>query len=179
MTTSSPAPAATRLRPLADADVADVLALNEQEVHLLAPLDEEKLRRIHDLARAVDVIEVDGGFGGFVITVGAGTAYWSELYRWFDERYDDFVYLDRVVLHERVRRRGVGRAVYDRLEEQAWRELTARGATPRMVLEVNIDPPNEPSLAFHRARGYAEVGRTDVTGHGVTMMVKDLTAPSG
>jgi uncharacterized protein len=169
----------TLLRPMSEADVADVLTLNEAEVHLLAPMDEDKLRRIHDLARAVDVIEVDGGFGGFVITVGAGAAYWSELYRWFDERYDDFVYLDRVVLHERVRRRGVGRAVYDQLEAQARRDLSARGATPRMTLEVNIDPPNEPSLAFHRGRGYVDVGRTGVTGHQVTMMVKDLTGPLG
>ena len=162
------------LRPMTEPDVADVLALNEAEVHLLAPLDEEKLGRIHALARAVDVIEVDGGFGGFVITVGAGTAYWSELYRWFDERYDDFVYLDRVVLHERVRRRGVGRAVYDRLEDQARQELAARGMTPRMTLEVNVDPPNEPSLAFHRNRGYVEVGQQVWSDHLLTMMEKPV-----
>lgn len=168
-------PANVRLRPMTEADVAEVLELNEAEVHLLAPMDEDKLRRIHALARAVDVIDVDGAFGGFVITMAAGTPYWSEHYRWFGERYDDFVYLDRVVLHERVRRRGVGRVVYDTLETAAHDELAARGSTPRLTLEVNVEPPNEPSLAFHRARGYVEIGRSGEPGHVVSMMVKDLT----
>ncbi len=44
-----------------------------------------------------------------------------------------------------------------------------------MCLEVNLDPPNEPSLAFHRRRGYVEVGRQVATGHLVSLMVKELS----
>ena len=43
--------------------------------------------------------------------------------------------------------------VYDEIEARA-------RLAPVMCLEVNLDPPNEPSLAFHRRRGYVEVGRT-------------------
>ncbi len=165
--TSQPSPPSVRLRPLTPADRAAVLQLNLAEVHLLAPMDETRLELLLRLADRFDVIEVDGGFGGFVITVAAGSAYDSENYRWFTQRYPSFTYLDRIVLASTARRRGVGSLVYDELE-------AAASAHGRMALEVNVVPPNEPSLAFHRARGYAEVGRLGDPGHLVTLMTKEL-----
>jgi predicted GNAT superfamily acetyltransferase len=41
-----------------------------------------------------------------------------------------------------------------------------------MCLEVNLEPPNEPSLAFHRRRGYVEVGQQVWSDHLLTMMEK-------
>jgi predicted GNAT superfamily acetyltransferase len=43
-----------------------------------------------------------------------------------------------------------------------------------MALEVNLVPPNPGSLAFHRGRGYAEVGRLGDEEHRVAMLTKDL-----
>ena len=86
-----------------------------------------------------------------MITFAAGSAYDGENFAWFSERYEDFGYLDRVVIDEDFRRRGLASRVYD--------ELKAACGRPVFALEVNLDPPNEPSLAFHHARGYAEVGR--------------------
>jgi len=162
------APASTRLRPATDADADAVLALNEVEVHNLAPMDLARFRALRALADRFDVIEVDGGFGGFVVTFPPGTAYDSPNYRWFGSRLDGcFYYLDRVVLDPSVRRRGVGGWVYDRLEEVAT-------AYRRMALEVNLVPENVPSLAFHRARGYVEVGRLGDDTHLVSLMEKEL-----
>ena len=41
-----------------------------------------------------------------------------------------------------------------------------------MTLEVNVDPPNHGSLAFHQRRGYVEVGRLGEPGHVVGLMAK-------
>jgi uncharacterized protein len=46
----------------------------------------------------------------------------------------------------------------------------------RMTLEVNVDPPNLGSLAFHERRGYVEVGRLGEPGHVVGLMAKELSA---
>jgi predicted GNAT superfamily acetyltransferase len=157
-----------RLRPLTDHDEAAVLALNETNVVKLAPLDGDRLRQLREWAHRADAVEVDGAFAGFVITFTAGTAYDSENYRWFTERYGtDFYYLDRIVLDAKVRRGGIGSAVYDALE---------RIAEPhgRMVLEVNLLPPNPASLSFHNGRGYKEVGTLGDSDHLVTLMVKEL-----
>ena len=109
-----------------------------------------------------------GRFAGFVLTFMSGADYDGENFAWFGERYDDFCYLDRVVVHEDFRRQGLGTHLYDVLEEHAAR------TTPWFTLEVNLDPPNLPSLAFHRSRGFEEVGRRGSPGHVVTMMAKSL-----
>ena len=154
------------LRPLTDGDVDDVLALNHRNVVKLAPLDVERLELLQSMADRVDVVDVDGAFGGFVITFEPGTAYDSENYRWFTERHGDgFYYLDRIVLHEDFGRRGLGGFVYDEVEAVARRH-------GRMALEVNLVPRNAASLAFHERRGYVEVGRLGDEEHLVSLMEK-------
>lgn len=160
------------LRPIGPADVDDVLALNQRNVDLLAPMDEARLAELAGWAERADVIDLAGVFAGFVLTFAPGTPYDSANYRWFSHHFGDaFTYLDRIVLHEDVRRRGLGTAVYDLLEEQA-------AASTRMALEVNVEPPNPASLAFHAARGYVEVGRRVDGGKAVSLLAKDLT-PAG
>lgn len=97
----------------------------------------------------------------------AGTTYDSLNYRWFTDQGREFYYLDRIVLREEYRRRGLGGSVYDELE---------RVATPygRLCLEVNLLPRNEASLAFHARRGYVEVGQLGDDEHRVSLMEKAL-----
>lgn len=153
------------LRPMTDDDVLTVLELNARDVELLSPLDAPRLRLLRGWADRALVLDVGEELAGFVLTFAPGSPYDSENYRWFTQRYDDFTYLDRVVVDERFRRRGLARRVYDALEA---------GARGRMALEVNVDPPNEPSLAFHHGRGYGEVGRLGDPGHVVSLMVREL-----
>jgi predicted GNAT superfamily acetyltransferase len=161
-------PPSAVLRPFERRDVADVLALNAAEVFWLAPMDEARLWEVHAVSDLFVVAELDGEFAGFVVTVAPGTAYDSENYRWFTDRYgEDFYYLDRVALTGATRRRGVGSQVYDLAEATAQRY-------GRLALEVRQEPPNEVSLAFHTSRGYAPVGVLGEPGHRNTLMVKEL-----
>lgn len=146
-----------------------MLALNERFVNLLSPLDENRLKQLLDWDARAEIICWDSAFAGFVITFVAGSAYDSVNYRWFAQGYapdnTEFGYLDRIVLDPVFRRRRLGSAVYDELEGRAGRVFT---------LEVNVEPPNEPSLAFHRARGYTEVHRQESSGHLVGLFTKEL-----
>jgi uncharacterized protein len=158
------------LRPITEADVPAVLALNHRFVDVLSPLDAERLLWLVGLADHADVVEVNDRVVGFVLTMAPGAAYDSENYRWHAERYDDaFYYLDRIVIAEEMRRRGLAAFVYDAMEEIAH-------GFGRMALEVNVDPPNVESLAFHEHRGYLEVGRRGEPGHLVGLMAKEFTA---
>jgi predicted GNAT superfamily acetyltransferase len=160
------------LRPMTQSDVAAVLALNEEHVDLLSPMDGDRLSELRRWASRADVILADGQVAGFVLVFGPGTGYDSENYRWFDARFGpDFDYLDRIVIADRFRRRGLASAVYDAVEHVASR----RG---RLALEVNIEPPNEASLAFHRRRGYQEVGRLGPEGHRVSLMARAFSTES-
>ncbi len=160
-----------RLRPAAAADDDDVLALNLADEVFLAPMDRGRLGYLRERADRFDVVEVDGRPAGFVVTMASGAGYDSPNYRWFTERYGDaFYYLDRIVLSPRVRRRGVAGLVYDEVEAVAT-------AHRRLTLEVNLVPPNPASLAFHRRRGYAEVGRLGDDEHLVVLLTKELAGP--
>lgn len=159
------------LRPITDADVPAVLTLNHRYVEVLSPLDAERLEWLVGLADRAEVLELGGEVAGFVVTFRPGSAYDSENYCWFAERFGaEFYYLDRIVVAEHLRRRGLARFVYDAMEEAAQ-------DYGRMALEVNVDPPNTGSLAFHGQRGYAEVGRLGEPGHAVALLVKELAAP--
>lgn len=158
------------LRDIADLDVPLVLDLNERNVELLAPLDAARLDQLSTWAHRAQVIEVAGEPAGFVITIPAGTDYDSPNYRWFSALYgSSFHYLDRIVFEDRFRRRGLGSVVYDMIEADA-------ATAGRLALEVNAEPPNPASLAFHAARGFAEVGRLGAPGKTVAMLAKDLTS---
>lgn len=157
-------PAPQVLRPMTDDDVDAVLRMNADHVELLSPMDAARLAQLRAWASRADVIECDGETAGFVLVFSPGTDYDSENYRWFTARFGDrFDYLDRIVIDDRFRRRGLASAVYDEVEAAAL-------PRDRLVLEVNIDPPNEPSLAFHRRRGFEEVGRLGPAGHRVSLM---------
>jgi predicted GNAT superfamily acetyltransferase len=136
---------------MSDDDTAAVLRLNEESVWALSPLDAAGLATARDRASHPFVGAIDGTLAAFAIVYSPGAEYGSVNYRWFTERFDDFLYLDRIVVDRSFRRRGLASAMYDHAEEQA----TAHG---RLVCEVYSTPPNEASLAFHRNRGFREIG---------------------
>ncbi len=152
------------LRPIAVADHAAIVACNDAEVPRVSHLGVDGLG---DLLRYVDLgvlVEVDGVLAGFVLAIAPGTAYRSVNYRAFEERGTDHLYVDRLVTAPAFRRRGLATRLSDAVEDHA--RTTGRA---EVTCEVNVRPPNPASLAFHRARGFREVGRQDTTGGTLTV----------
>lgn len=159
-----------QLRDAAPRDWSRLLELNAASVAELSPLDEQRLRYILALAHSCLVADIDGEVVAFAIAVAPATDYDSANYGWFGERYERFLYLDRIAVAAQSRRRGVGARLYDAME-------AAAVPLERMVCDVNIAPRNEASLAFHASRGYREVGQL---AHGpartVALMSKELAS---
>jgi predicted GNAT superfamily acetyltransferase len=157
------------IRGLADDDLAAVLVANQAEVPAVGPLDAGRLRSLVALADPVLVAEAGDALAGFVVALPPGTSYGSPNYRWLSERYDDFVYVDRVVVLPAARGAGVGRALYDAVVDRADASV--------LLAEVNTRPRNDESLAFHAAYGFSEVGRAEPYGDGTE--VAYLARPLG
>ena len=141
------------IRPAEPGDYPEILALNEEWVQATSPLDERALADLHGQAAYHRVAELDGRVVGFLLAIGPGQPYQSLNYTWFAARYDEFLYIDRVVVAGAHQRRGVGAALYDDAAAFA-----AAGGFRRLVCEVNIEPPNPGSDALHAGRGFVEVG---------------------
>jgi uncharacterized protein len=159
-------------RPIEPRDYAEAIRINQLDVDKLAPLHADRLQLLASMSVHAHVADIDGAVAGLVITMPPGTAYDSDNYAWFSERYTEFLYLDRIVVSDQFRRRGVASFIYDHAEADA----ASRGGI--MLLEVNIEPANPPSLLFHANRGYREVGRLEHDGGNkiTSMMSKDCRA---
>ena len=163
---------AMNLRDFRIGDLPAIHAINEAETPAVGSATEAQLAHLVAQSSVAIVADVGGAVAGFCVVLGPGADYASVNYRWFSERYRDFVYLDRVAISPTFQRRGLGRAMYDEVERRA--PLVRPGAT-HFTLEVNLRPRNDPSLAFHDRLGFAEVGRQE-TDYGalVSMMAKPL-----
>jgi uncharacterized protein len=156
-----------QLREATDADQPALLELNQDSVQELSPLDAERLRYILALAHRSVVVERDGEVLAFAIAIAPGTDYDSRNYARLSERFERFLYLDRIAVAAGARRQGLGAMLYDALEDAA-------RPFGRMVCDVNVQPPNEPSLAFHAARGYQPLEELAHAEKKVVLMSKEL-----
>ena len=162
------------IRPAAPEDFAAILALNEEWVKFTSPLDEGALAQLHAQAAYHRVVELDGRVAGFLLAVGPGRRYESLNYRWFAARHDDFLYIDRVVVGGAHQRSGLGAALYEDVTAFA-----AAGGYGRLVCEVNAEPPNPGSDAFHSRRGFVEVGTQWVADGTKRVSLRELVLGDG
>lgn len=149
------------------ADEAAILALNQVHVAETSALEAPQLRAL--LAQAFHVGLRDGGREAFLIALDQDALYSSPNFQWFKSRHERFVYVDRVIVAPSQRGRGLARSLYE--------ELIAAAARMGHVLigcEVNVEPPNPASDAFHAVLGFLEVGRAAILPGG-TKRVRYLT----
>lgn len=162
------------LRAFVSNDLVAVHAINDAEVPAVGAETSEALAHIASESVITMVAEVDDEIAGFCFVLGPGADYDSLNYAWFAERYDDFVYLDRVAIPPAFRRRGLGRALYAEVERLAAQRCPR--ATD-FLLEVNLRPRNDTSLSFHDELGFVEVGqREGDDAKFVSMLAKPLRA---
>ncbi len=146
-------------------------ALNNAAVPNVNELDEETLFGLAEMAAFARVAVSDDGVLGMLLAFGPGASYGSLNYRWFDDRYDTFLYVDRVVVSESARGSGIGKRLYADLA------LFAESRSDCIACEVNEIPPNPGSMRFHEALGFRIVGRQETEGgaKAVALMMKVLT----
>ncbi len=135
-------------------DIDWIIALNAANTPAVSKLSREQYLELENMCCATLIAE--GGEGerlGFVMLMAPGRGYDSLNYKWFEDRLDSFLYVDRVAVAEAGRRKGVGLALYAEALEMA----EAHGAVV-LAAEVNIEPMNFVSLDFHKRLGFQALG---------------------
>lgn len=147
-----------------------VLELNNAAIPAVNALDLSELEQLAAQSCYFRVACSDEQVLGFLLMLAPGAIYKSLNYAWFSKKFDDFAYVDRIVIDPSIAGQGVGRKFYT----DAVNEL--KHNFRRITCEVNIKPPNPISLAFHAALGFEEVGQQDTEGgtKRVTLLTKAL-----
>ena len=167
------------LDSLDDATLQRLMSLNNAAVPAVSEVDQTRLR--HLIAQSpialITTSTADRSpeeITGFCLVMGPGADYDSVNFTWFAQRYERFIYLDRVVVDPAHHGQGLGRALY---EEVITRAQSIMPEAEQFCLEVNLRPRNDQSLAFHDRMGFTEVGQQE-TPYGilVSMMTRPLTA---
>lgn len=151
-------------------DLEAVLALNNEAGAGILSMDDAYARHLYDIADYFRIAEVDGRVAGFLIAVREHADHDSPNFLWFRERYEQFVYIDRIVVGSGWRRHGLGRVFY--CDVQSFAEVRV----PYLACEVFLEPRDDATMLFHGTFGFQEVGQQVMPGRGrrASMQAKDL-----
>ena len=162
------------VRALAVADWEGVLRINAESLPGVACLDRHELERLLSMPNEHLAIEgPDGGLGGYLLAFRNDAPYDGEEFLTFAKSASEsFIYIDQLAIETSYRQAGLGSILYEALELRAKNSLVAR-----LCCEINLEPPNPTSLAFHRAKGFTQSGSLATTdGRMVALMVKPLVS---
>ena len=137
-------------RHIIETDLDWVLALNRIHEMELSPLSRAALTALVTKAAYARVVDEAAAF---LIAFDQDAGYDSPNFLWFRARFSRFIYVDRIAVSDAHRGRGCARILYEDLFRYAFRDNHEV-----IVCEVNTEPPNPSSDAFHQAMGFTEMG---------------------
>ncbi|MDP1699305.1 MAG: GNAT family N-acetyltransferase [Xanthomonadaceae bacterium] len=158
------------IRDVSEHELDAVLALNNAAGKSILPMSREQLRFFFDCAAYFRVGLIDGNLAGFLIALTEDAEHASANFRWFKQRFEHFLYIDRIVIAKGHRGAGLGRMFYADL--QSFAEVRS----PRIACEVFLEPGNDIALLFHGTYGFNEVGQQLMPGieRRVSLLTKEL-----
>lgn len=150
-------------------DYDALLAMNTAAVPAVNRIDRQLLEGLHLQAETLLVARESATPAGFLLALNEGADYGSPNFLFFKRHYPRFAYVDRVVVDDRLRGRGIGAHLYQAL-------IAHRRHQGLITCEVNLEPPNPGSLAFHQRLGFRTVGEqtTEAGSKRVALMVLQL-----
>jgi predicted GNAT superfamily acetyltransferase len=153
------------LDPSTDLDV--VIAINNGGYPAVPMATSEEMTMLLGFASLAVVVENDDGdVAGFLIAMDPGLEYASENYVYFESRFDNHLYIDRIVLGEKARGLGLGSELYQAVFDKARSD-----GRDRVTCEVNLEPPNPGSLRFHRRWGFEDLDTQPTKGGQVVVQL--------
>lgn len=149
-------------------DLKNVLDLNQAALPHVSSVELSDMQDFLEYASPFLVLEENKELVGFMIVLQKGLAYESLNYGFFCNNYDDFDYVDRIVISETSRGNGLGTALYAYLFEHSNKNM--------VTCEINLKPENLNSMAFHKALGFTQVAEQKTQGgkKSVAMMIRKL-----
>jgi predicted GNAT superfamily acetyltransferase len=155
------------IRNLCSDDIPSLWRINEEGLPGTGKVSQEEIADLLTLSELSLGAYEDGLLTGFVICLLPRTRYGSLNYAWFNENYQDFLYVDRIAVSQKHRNKQIGSLLYERVFKHA-SELKFPVAA-----EVSLKPPNPDSMRFHERHKFSEAGILHHESMSVTMLIRN------
>ena len=156
-----------QLRTLGSEDIPAIWKINEQGLPGTGKVSQDEIAELIRLAELPLGAYEENELVGFVLCLLPRTKYASLNYAWFNQHYQDFLYVDRIAVLESHRNRTIGSILYQEVISYAQQNNYP------ITAEVSLMPPNPDSMRFHHRFGFSEVGVLHHESKSVTMMLRD------
>ena len=152
-------------QPIDSKSLEDMWAINQANIPEVGSIPTiEEFQKLTLLSSHIIVVQDDTEMAGFIILMREDQDYHSLNYQFLINKFDHFLYVDRVAIKDGFRRQGLGKKIYDEVFN------IAKILSIDVCCEVNTAPRNDPSLAFHNQYGFKEVGEKDFGDHSVVYL---------
>lgn len=141
------------IRNATECDFEAILKLNESEVKKTSTMNLKQLEALVEMSTYCKVATSNQKVIAFLIALAQGESYQSDNYIWFASRFEQFLYVDRIVVSAKFAGCGIGSQLYDDLLTFA-RQHNFKS----IACEYNLVPANPASNAFHNKYGFKEIG---------------------
>ena len=155
------------IRDLSVLDSRSIWEINEQGLPGTGKVSEDEIIKLMEYSSFSIGAYDNDNLLGFVICLPPATEYGSLNYAWFNQRYDRFLYVDRIAVSSDKRNQKIGSKLY-----QAVIDESVKHGVP-IAAEVNLRPPNLDSIRFHKRHGFTEVGEFTHGKKSVLMMLRE------
>ena len=149
-----------------------IVKMNQEALPAVSSVNINDMNHFLTIVDYFRSLKIEEKLVGFLIALTPGKEYHSINYKWFEKRFDSFMYVDRIVIDPSYQGNGLGKAFYNDLVD------FSNNKTDRITCEVNIRPKNEGSMIFHEKYGFVQVG-TQTTENGkkeVSLMEYKITS---
>ena len=154
------------VRQLVSEDVEAAWQINEQGLPGTGQVSQEEMVDLLSLCELPIGVFEENSLLGFALCLLPRTRYASLNYAWFNQRYQEFLYVDRIAVGEDYRGQGIGTLLYQKVIEYAEQQSCSVAA------EVNLKPPNPGSIRFHHLHNFTEIGVFEQNEKTVSMMLR-------
>ena len=150
--------------------VSDIYIINQDNVPKVGSLDSiDQQKKLLSVSSYHSILLEDDELIGFAICFRESRPYWSENYKYFENKLDRFLYVDRIAIRNDYRRQGHAKRMYEDIFSFAGHD----GLT--VTAEVNTKPANQGSIRFHEYMGFKEVGMRSFDDHDVAYFEANQT----
>lgn len=131
-----------------------LLEVNNEAVPDVNLLDPAKAQWLVRHAALASMAVVDGQVAGAIVVLNESAEYDSVYFRWFSERYSNFIYIERVIVSAGARRLGLAAELYRHVEEMAGEKGLAIAAEvysdhrTRIGRTVEVHPARDADSSF-------------------------------